>query len=235
MALEQRLRDELSRSADSIRSETDLVLAQVILVARRRQRARRGGTAFLIAAVMMAGVVGISRLDVDNLGRRPAPATRSSGLTQWVGSNLDGHAALRNAVTGVWQSSSRPSRQVRVAIKAAGFTDADANRALGNAAQWQAQIFFSFHGNGPVVITKTWDPSNPGVSLRIDDPIPYKLLPRDRLLLSPVASPTELMFSYRIVGDRLTLHYQGASPHPLRNGAAARIIAWTSAPLTMVH
>ncbi len=233
MALEERLREELNRSADSLSSGTEAQLAQVVAAAHRRQRGRRAGAALLAATLGIAGALGLSHLKADYLGRQPDPTTQSPKPTLPAGLN-DSHAAIRNAVTGVWQSKPQASRHVLAAITSAGLTRADADLAIGDAQRWQAQVFFSFHGNGPVVIAQTWDPSDSQVALHIDDPQPYELLPHHRLQLLPVVSSTRLLFSYRIAGDRLTMRYLRADPHPLPDRAVARILAWTSAPLVRV-
>lgn len=233
MMLDDQLRDELTQAAARIESDTDSALTRVVLVGRQRQRVRRAGSAVLLAAVVTTAAFGISRADLGDLGRHPQPASHSSHPTL-PGASHDEHS--NTALTGIWQSRPQSTRRVREAITAAGLSRTDADRAVGTAKRWRVSVSFTQNGGGPVATPETWDPTTPGVSLRLDKPRPYELLPHHRLLMhrSGVVGP-RLMFSYQLVGNRLTLHYVNAAPHPLTRQAQARIVTWTFAPLLKVN
>lgn len=234
MALEQRLRDELGRSADSVRFDTDAALGHVIVTARRRQRMRRTTLAVGAVALVMAGVIGITQTDLAGLRQSPGPANQTTRPTQPVGSAAGGHAYTRTDIFGEWQTVPYSSQRVRSAVASAGLTREDADNVLEDAQRWRVQANFTTGTGGPVVVFNTWDPGNAVASLRISDQFPYATGPHNRLVLTPISSSSRWVFSYRVTGDRLQLHFLSASPQ-LEHATLAMIIAWTAAPLTLVQ
>ncbi len=234
MASEQRLRDELTRAAESVQTDSDAALVRVVGMARRRQRIRRVTLAAVAAVVIVVGALGATHLDVYNLGRSPHPATHST-FPHGVNAPPNIHERARNALTGEWQSAVYSTRRVRAAITASGLRSVAADRALGASVEWRVQMRFSNTSGNAALVVETSDPSNPGVSLKISEQYLYRLLPGGKLLLTSTHPGTRWMFSYQKHGDRLLLNFLSSSPQPVDDTTKARFVSWTFAPLTLVH
>jgi hypothetical protein len=234
MSFEELLRDELSRSAESVSTDTGAAFDHVIETARSRQRSRRVTLAVGVVAVVVAGVLGITHTDLPSQRHSPGPATRTTRPTQPAGPGSGGHAYTRTRIFGEWQTRIFPTRQVRAAMTSAGVSEQDADSVLAGARTWRVQANFSEGVGGPVVVFTTWDPRHAATSLRISDEYPYTTDPRSHLVLTPVSSSSRWVFSYRISGDRLHLQLLSATPR-LTGHAKALVIAWTTTPFTLVH
>ncbi len=234
MATDERLRDELNRAADSVRTDTPAALARVIGTARRRQRARRVSLAIAAVALVVVGAVGIAHGDLVSLGRSPAPANRPSHVNG-LSRPSDVHAGARTVLTGEWQTRSIPSTDLRHALMKAGLGPALVDGTVGQARQWFVQMTFSQGEGSAVVVVQTSDPTNPGVSLTTSEPYPYRLLPGGRLLVTPPHPSTRWIFAYRLEGDSLGLRLLRAPSAPLGGPTTATLVSWTFAPLTLVH
>lgn len=233
VALEERLREELVSSAESIQLNMNAALSRVVATAQRRQRARRVTVGAVAAALVVAAAFGIAQGNLDSLGHSPTPAARSTRPIQSLGS-FDVHAAMRNPLTGTWQTAGYTIKRVHSEITAGDLTDADANHVIGTYHRWRAQANFSGSGSGPVVSFETWGPTDPGASFRANDKYSYQVLSHHRLLLSPLASEVRWVFSYRVTDDQLLLHLVSASPQPPNRHTAAQLTAWTFAPFIRV-
>jgi hypothetical protein len=94
---------------------------------------------------------------------------------------------------------------------------------------------FSQHEGTAALVVQTSDPTNPGSSLRTSDLYLYRLLPGHRLLVTSTDPGTRWVFSYRLDGDRLTVSFLRAVPTPPDDNTTAQLLAWTYAPLTLIH
>lgn len=233
MASEQRLRDELTRAAASVETDVAAALNRVIGTARRRHRTR---VTALAAAIVIAvvGAVSFSRLGSDILGREPSPASHSTAPNGLPGAP-DLHAQGRNALTGQWQSSSYSRARVRAAITASGLSSTDADHTLGTAHRWFVQMTFSQDVGYAALVVETSDPGNPGASLTISEKYQYTLLPSNRLLVTTTHRDIRWVLSYHLHGDTLVLDVPSSTADRLDPRVAARLVAWTFAPLTLVH
>ncbi len=230
MSLEQQLREELSRSAEPIRSDPGGRRDEVVRTARHRRRVQRLVVASAVVAVVATGAVGLPHLDVANREVPPATSTWPPDPTGLATSVFDYHSTVRDRLTGDWATGPIPSRRVRVAIKAAGLTDADATDILKDARLWQTRMTFQITG-GTTVQIRAWDASGgPVQQIPVEDN-PYTLIGPNTLVLTRRASVTQLTFTYRVQGGRLFLHFEKAQPRPLSDAATAAMIAWTAAPL----
>ncbi len=233
MASEQQLRDELTRAAAGVEPDVDAALVHVIGTARRRHRTRVTALAVAIV-ILIVGAVGFAQLGHDLLGREPSPATHSTG-PNGLQAPPDLHAGGRNALTGQWLSSSYPRARVRAAITDAGLSSADADHTLGSGQQWRVQMTFGQNDGNAALVVETSDPGNPGASLTISDKYLYTLLPSNRLLLTTTHGETRWVLSYQLHGDTLLVHLPRSTADRLDDRTAAQLIAWTFAPLTLVH
>lgn len=233
MASEQRLRDELNRATESVLIDTSAALARVVATAGRRQRARHAMLAVAAAVLVVVGAVGVSHLEQEHLGKSPGPANRSTGLGPLV--RGDQHAASRTVLTGEWQSDAAPAQQVRAAMTASGVSPALVNRTVGKSRRWFVQMTFGQDQTIASLVVQTSDPTSPGTSLETSDIYLYRLLPGHRLIVTPRHPGGRWVFSYRIAGDTLHLQLIRSTPSPSADRTTALFVAWTFAPLTLVH
>lgn len=234
MAPEQRLRDELNRATESVRTDTAAALERVVATARRRQRVRHAMLAVAAAVLVVVGAVGVSHLDQVHLGRSPGPANHSSGPGPLAPGDL--HADARTVLTGEWQSAPVSAQRVRSALSAAGISRAVTNRTIGEANRWLVQLTFSQANTTSTLVVQTSDHSRPGTSLRTSEGYVYRLLPDHRLLVTSTHPGTRWVFSYRKVNDTLSLHVLlSAVSSPPDERSSALLIAWTVTAFTLVH
>ncbi len=234
MATEERLRDELNRAVDSVHPDAPTALIRVVAKARRRQRARHVALAMTAVVVVAVGALGISHVDLANLGQSPPPSDAPQ-RPHHLSEPSDIHAGARTVLTGEWQTDAVQARQVRGVLTRAGISSTLADDTLGAARQWLVQMTFSQHEGTAALVVQTSDPTDPGVSLTTSDQYLYRLLPGNRLLVTPSHPDTRWVFSYRLVNDSLRLHLLHAAPGPLAGRTTAQLAAWTFAPLRLVH
>ena len=231
MATEERLRDELNWAASSVGTDTPAALVRVLATARRRQRVRRAALVVAAVALVVVGAFGITHADLVSLGQPPPPANSPHDLSQ----PTDMHAEARTRLTGEWQTAAIPAAQVRSVLTAAGIGSAVVDRTIGDSRRWFVQMTFNQNEGTAELVVQTSDPTRPGTSLRISDTYLYRLLPGNRLLIAPKHPGSRWVFTYRLDGDALRLELVRAASSPLDDRTLARFVAWTFAPLTLVH
>jgi hypothetical protein len=230
MSLDQRLRDELSRSAGEVRTDTDVLLGDVIRGARHRVRTRRGVVASLAVALIALGAVGIPQLDIQGRSNLPASTPSAPKSVDAAGAPT-GHERLTSAITGEWLSKPTSSARVRAAIRAAGLNDDAAKAALGDAQQWQVRMTFTYAvGGGRGVLISAWDPSRNAVPTEPPEQAYYRLAGQHTLVISTSDPVGPVKLSYEVRGGQLFLGFQEAS-RSLSERATASVVAWTAAPL----
>ncbi len=229
MSFDQELREQLTRSANSIEIAPAAQLDDVIGSARRRRRTRQVVVAAVTIALVAIAAVGIPRV---NLATQQTPPVAPPQLRP-PSTAVNSPSLSISRLTGEWVSAPVAAQRIRSSILAAGLTKADASRLLGQAQRWQTSMIFPTHP--PRVQIRSWNPGR-GSS----DSVPvlsygFDVLPDSELVLTTPDFQNDLHLSYTVRAHRLSLQFVTAEPDQLSPETAALVASWTAAPLRKVR
>lgn len=184
-----------------------------------RMKARAG---LLIALV--TAVAGCSQTGSTTASHETAPTSST--------------ASNESPLAGEWDTGPYPANQLRAAIIAAGYSEAEAHEVVGDSTQNEFNLTFYTENGVPFVSATGWDPTK-GTKPLESDHGPYLLLPGDRLKITCDVcdiDQTYQLYSYRLQGNVLTLHWlhNGRMGAYDRRYALAYALAATFKPLHKV-
>lgn len=230
MSFDQDLRDELTRSANSIEIAPGAQLDDVIGSARRRRRTRQVVVAATMIALVVIGAVGVPRF---NRAMQETPPVSPPHQLRTPDTAVNSSPLSTSRLTGEWVSAPVAAKEIRASILASGLTNADARRILGKAQRWQTSMIFPTHP--PTVQIRSWDASR-GSSHAV--PVlgyGFQVLPDGQLVLTTPDFESNLRFAYTVQAHKLSLQFVNAEPDQLSRETAALVASWTAAPLGRVR
>jgi hypothetical protein len=148
----------------------------------------------------------------------------------------NGASVSASLLEGTWDTGKYPDEQVRDAIVAAGYTDAETDEVVGDAKAWEFRMTFYEEDGVPFVAASGWDPTTSSAPSDADHG-PYEVLPGSKLKITCDVCDIDTnyqLFSYRLDGDTLALDFiRFVNPEKSaydRRWSTAYGVSWEAAP-----